>query len=276
MATTIELPAEEIGKIFAKTQTLSAVRLLADSRQTTANRDSVAHSLSISNGSFHDPSDPNAGLKEYSDADVKMVKIPMGTMYKMIRIPDFQAEDAENLVDEVTAMLPGVLAETLDLAAFGPEYLPSSPFSGFGASEAFEVDATPESWEAVLDDLNASGYTKNLGMILNSSARGMIRKAVTAGANVNTLNVNPADGYLVGDAEAYFRPIGKATASGDLVGVVGDFSQAVSAFVEEVTIRVFTPEDSLTATTQNMVTVYAGWRVGFYAHPEAFRRLVLA
>lgn len=265
MSSRITLPADVIDGIIGSAQKASAVAAVATNVTTSSRRDQVAFSLGQGLAAFHavGPS------KKVSDADLTQVPVKMGSMYKLMEFPDFEADDAPGILASIEANLPGIMAATADAVAVGgTSIIPTSPFTGYKTAP-LTVDATVDSWEAAVSAAQAGGNAS--AMILDNSFKALLRSAVTEGSTSNPLTVAISDGFTVAGIPAYFRNLGSKK------GVIGDFSQAVFAHYNGITIEAHRPEDDYALRVKNAVAIYAGWRCGFAVADEAaFQPIVAA
>ena len=295
--TYIDLPTQVSAEIIQKTQESSAVMRLA--RQ-----------LSLPGSGLSIPvitSDPEASwVAETGKKPVSNPGLSTKTMtpYKLAVIVPFSDEfrrDARGLYDALIDRLPDALGKKFDNTVFGG----SAPGSGFDVltgctAQSIDTNASGvggfySALVAADADIATAGYDIN-GFAFSPQARGEMLSALDNDGRPIFIN-NVAEGAiprLLGQPVLYSKGIYKAgnAASGssgqtgyvaaqpDLLGVAGDWTQAMYGTVEGVKISV-SDQASLTIGTSvvnlwehNMFAVRAEIEVGFVAVTEAFNKLV--
>ena len=295
--TYIELPKQVSAEIIQKTQESSAVMRLA--RQ-----------LALPGSGLSIPvitSDPEASW--VAETDRKPVSNPglstkTMTPYKLAVIVPFSDEfrrDARGLYDALIDRLPDSLGKKFDNTVFGG-VAPGSGFDVLTGCTAQSIDTNASGvggfYSALVAadaDIATAGYDIN-GFAFSPQARGEMLSALDNDGRPIFIN-NVAEGAiprLLGQPVLYSKGIYKAgnAASGssgqtgyvaatpDLLGVAGDWTQAMYGTVEGVKISV-SDQASLTIGTSvvnlwehNMFAVRAEIEVGFVAVTEAFNKLV--
>jgi HK97 family phage major capsid protein len=287
--TNITLPAEVSQEILQKTQQASAVMQLA--RQIPLPGRGVQIPVITS--------DPSAAW--VAETGAKAVSSPglstkLMQAYKLAVIVPFSDEfrrDAAGLYDALVARLPLALAQKFDQTVVGAVAKPGENFDNFALCTAQKL--VPGAGETVYGNL-AAAYTD----------------IATAGGALNGFAMSPAGiGLLLASTDTTGRPIfipsaseggvnrilgaqtvesrgiykaGQAAADSSagtpaIVGVAGDWSQAMYGTVEGVQIR-FADQTGLTINSQqvnlwehNMFAVRAEIELGFRADTACFNLL---
>ena len=295
--TYIDLPKQVSAEIIQKTQESSAVMRLA--RQ-----------LALPGSGLSIPvitSDPEASwVAETNKKPVSNPGLSTKTMtpYKLAVIVPFSDEfrrDARGLYDALIDRLPDSLGKKFDNTVFGG-VAPGSGFDVLTGCTAQSIDTNASGvggfYSALVAadaDVSAAGYDIN-GFAFSPQARGEMLSALDNDGRPIFINI-VAEGAiprLLGQPVLYSKGIYKAgnAASGssgqtgyvaaqpDLLGVAGDWTQAMYGTVEGVKISV-SDQASLTIGTSvvnlwehNMFAVRAEIEVGFVAVTEAFNKLV--
>lgn len=288
--TDVNLPAEVSSEILQKTQEASAVMRLAR-RVTLPGR---GLTIPVITG------DPTAewvaetGMKPVSNPSVSTKLL---TAYKIAVIETFSDEfvrDARALYDALIQRLPGALAKCFDGTVLGAIQKPGDNFDNFANCTAQSL--IPSSDASLYDglvaadmDIAAHGGELN-GFALSAQARGLLLGAVDSTGRPLFVN-NISEGAIprILGAPTYFNKgvYVEGTAGTDgtpaIVGVAGDWSQAIYGTVEGVKIDmndrgVVTVGSGTSATNvnlwqQNMVAVRAEIEIGFRADTSVFNLL---
>ena len=295
----ITLPADISSEIIAKTQEASAVMQLA--RQIAL----PGRGLSIPVIT----SDPEASwVAETGKKPISNPGLSTKTMtpYKLAVIVPFSDEfrrDAAALYDALVERLPAALALKFDKTVFSG----AAPGSGFDVltsctAQSIDKDASGNGgfYSALVGadtDIASHGYDVN-GFAFAPQGRGEMLSALDKDGRPIFVN-NVAEGAtprLLGQPVVYTKGLYKAgnAASGssgasgyvpaapDLLGVAGDWTQALYGTVEGVKIDI-SDEATLPIGTSgamenlwqhNMFAVKAEIEVGFVAATDAFNRIV--
>lgn len=267
------LPAQISKEILSKTQEQSAVMTLA--RQIALPGTGVAVPVIMG--------DPEAawvaetGKKPVSNSDVvsKLVQ-----PYKLAVIETVSMElvrDADALYAELLKRLPLSLAKKFDNTVIGGTAAPGSNFDTFAASTAQDISAN--TYDALVA---AEGDIATHGGIMNGVALAPQGKSLLLGAKDTTgrplfLN-NVSEGavpMVLGAKTVMNKGLYKADASGNIVGVVGDWTQAVYGTVEGIKISVSDQATvgNINLWEQNMVAIRAEIEIGFRADTTVFNLL---
>lgn len=278
--TNITLPAEVSREILAKMQTESAVMRLA--RRIELPGRGVAIPVITS--------DPEAAW--VGETSAKAVSNPgVGTKimeaYKLAVIVPFSNEfrrDAAALYDELVRRLPLALAQKFDATVVGAVNAPGGNFDSLGSAQAQEIGTNTYAGIVAADaDISAHGGILN-GFALAPQGRGAILAATDLSGRPLFVN-NVAEGaipMILGAPTVLSK--GMYDADEDVVGVAGDWSQAMYGTVEGVVID-YSSDATLTYKNQsnqdvtinlfqqNMFAVRAEIEIGFRADVSCFNLL---
>ena len=273
--TNINLPSEVAAEILAKTQEASAVMTLARQIQLPGRGVSIPVITS----------DPEAAW--VGETDAKPVSNPglqtkIMEAYKLAVIVPFSNEfrrDAAALYDELVRRLPLALAAKFDATVIGAVQAPGNNFDNFAAATAQVIGTnTYDGLVAADTDIAVHGGILN-GFALSPQGKGALLAAKDG--NERPLFINSAAEGAV--PMVLGAPVvvnkGMYNATGKVLGVAGDWSQAMYGTVEGVKID-YSADATLTSgnTTinlfqQNMFAVRAEIEVGFRADVSCFNRL---
>lgn len=288
----ITLPAEVSAEILQKTQGQSAIMQLA-------------RHIALPGRGLSIPmitSDPEAGwVAETGQKPVSNPGLSTKTMtpHKLAVIVPFSnefARDAQALYDELVKRLPAALAKKFDATVFGGT-APGSGFDVLSSCTAQSIDTNASGqggfYSALVGadiDIASGGYDLN-GFAMSPQARGEMLSALDKDGRPIFIN-NVAEGAiprLIGQPVVYSKGLYAAghAASGssvpavpDLIGVAGDWTQAIYGTVEGVKIDV-SDQATLTISSsavnlweRNMFAVRAEIEIGFVADTYAFNRIV--
>ena len=281
--TTITLPPEVSNEILQKTQDDSAVMALA--RQITIPGTGVT--VPVITG------DPSAAwvtetaAKPVSNPGVSTKQL---TPYKLAVIETFSNEfvrDAAALYDALVARLPLALANKFDNTVIGGTIKPGDNFEDMSTCTSVALTATTAYTHLVTATSNiaTAGGIVN-GFAISPQCKAMLLSAVD-GQNRPLFINSVADGaipQILGAPTIQSKGMYKAKAdpAPAVVGIVGDWTQAVYGTVEGVQIAV---SDQATLTTgsttinlwqNNMVAVRAEIEIGFRADTSCFNLLTIA
>ena len=281
--TTITLPPEVSNEILQKTQDDSAVMALA--RQITIPGTGVT--VPVITG------DPSAAwvtetaAKPVSNPGVSTKQL---TPYKLAVIETFSNEfvrDAAALYDALVARLPLALANKFDNTVIGGTTKPGDNFEDMSTCTSVALTATTAYTQLVTATSNiaTAGGIVN-GFAISPQCKAMLLSAVD-GQNRPLFINSVADGaipQILGAPTIQSKGMYKAKADSApaVVGIVGDWTQAVYGTVEGVQIAV---SDQATLTTgsttinlwqNNMVAVRAEIEFGFRADTSCFNLLTIA
>ena len=280
--TNVALPTELSAEIIQKTQDASAVMQLA--RQIALPGRGLTIPVITS--------DPEAAWVDETDA--KPVSNPglsqkVMQAYKLAVIVPFSMEfrrDAAGLYDALVERLPAALAAKFDYTVFHGS-APGSNFDVFASCTAQNIGSTYTYAGFVGADADIAAH----GGIMNGIALSPAGKSVILGAtdgDNRPLFINSvAEGavpMILGAKTVLNKAAYKAGASGspstpNVVGIAGDWSQAVYGTVEGVRITysedaALTINSTLTSLFEhNMFAVRAEIEVGFRADTSVFNRL---
>lgn len=272
------LPAPISSEIIQKIQEQSAVMALA--RQISIPGTGVAVPVIVS--------DPEAewvgetGSKPVSNSTVQSKLLQP---YKLAVIETVSKEltrDADALYAELVKRLPMALARKFDNTVIGGTTKPGTNFDNFASCTAQDMGTDAYGALVAADtDVSVHGGVVS-GYALSPQARGLLLGAKDASGRPLFIN-NVAEGavpMILGAPTKHNKGLYKTVSGGNnIVGAVGDWSQAVYGTVEGIKIDV-SEEATLTTTSgtinlwqQNMVAIRAEIEVGFVANTECFNLL---
>ena len=274
--TSIDLPVDVAQEILAKTQNESAVMALA--RQIVLPGRGAAINVIAS--------DPEAAwVGETSAKTVSNPGLATKVMraYKLAVIVPFSNEfrrDVASLYDAIVERLPRALAEKFDATVFGAVNAPGTDFDTFAAATAQSIGTDAYAGLVAADgDIAAHGGIMN-GVVLAPQGKSILLGATDEQKRPLFIN-SVAEGAIpmvLGARTLQSKGAYKA-GTPNMVGVVGDWTQAMYGTVEGVRID-YSSDATLTSgnTTinlfqQNMFAVRAEIEVGFRADVACFNRL---
>lgn len=274
--TSIDLPVDVAQEILAKTQNESAVMALA--RQIVLPGRGAAINVIAS--------DPEAAwVGETSAKTVSNPGLATKVMraYKLAVIVPFSNEfrrDVASLYDAIVERLPRALAEKFDATVFGAVNAPGTDFDTFAAATAQSIGTDAYAGLVAADgDVAAHGGIMN-GVVLSPQGKSILLGATDDQKRPLFIN-SVAEGAIpmvLGARTLQSKGAYKA-GTPNMVGVVGDWTQAMYGTVEGVRID-YSSDATLTSgnTTinlfqQNMFAVRAEIEVGFRADVACFNRL---
>ena len=288
--TDITLPTEVVREVMQKTQESSAIMRLA----RRINLPGRGVTIPVITG------DPEAAW--VAETGAKPVSNPTLTQkvmqaYKLAVIVPFSDEfrrDCAALYDAIVERLPGALALKFDQTVMGAVAKPGENFDNFAEATAQSI-------------MPAEGHTAYNGLVAAYS------DIAAHNGRLDGFGLSPAaEGILLGSTDSSGRPLfipsiatdsipnilgasvvtgrglykagaaGEGTAAGTpaVVGIAGDWTQAIYGTVEGVQIR-FADQTGLTIASEqvnlwehNMFAVRAEIEVGFRADVSCFNRLL--
>ena len=276
--TNITLPPEVSAEILAKTQEASAVMSLA--RQIVLPGRGVSIPVITA--------DPEAAwVGETAAKAVANPTLSTKVMepYKLAVIVPFSNEfrrDAAALYDELVRRLPLALAAKFDATVVGAVQAPGSNFDTFAAATAQNI-SNPNTYASLVAadaDIATHGGIMN-GIALSPQGKSVLLGAVDGDSRPLFIN-NVSEGAvpMVLGAKTVLNK-GVYDSTNNVVGIAGDWSQAMYGTVEGVVID-YSSDATLTSgnTTinlfqQNMFAVRAEIEIGFRADTSCFNRLTV-
>ena len=285
----ITLPAEISSEILQKTQQASAVMQLA--RQIPLVGRGVQIPVITSDPSAAWVAETGAKAVSNPSLSTKLMQA-----YKLAVIVPFSDEfrrDAAALYDALIARLPLALAQKFDQTVVGAVEAPGENFDTFAACTAQSLVASG-SHTAYKGLVNAYGDIANNngalnGFALSPAGVGLLLGAVDSSGRPIFISSAAEGGInrVLGAPTVESRGIYKAGAaaadssagSPAIVGIAGDWTQAMYGTVEGVQIR-FADQTGLTINSQqvnlwehNMFAVRAEIELGFRADTDCFNLL---
>lgn len=277
------LPAQISSEIIQQTQTASAVMALA--RQITLPGTGVTVPVITS--------DPTAawvsetGKKPVSNSGVSSKLLQP---YKIAVIETVSKElmrDANALYSALRDRLPNALAKAFDLTVIGAISKPGDNFDNFASATAQDLSTGVYSSLVAADsDIAAHGGIVN-GFGIAPQGRSILLGAVDQTGRPLFIN-NVAEGaipVILGSKVIQSKGLYKADEeNGNIIGVVGDWSQAVYGTVEGIQISVSDQATldvgtalapaTLNLWQNNMIAIRAEMEIGFRANTDVFNLLI--
>ena len=288
--TNITLPADVSQEIMQKTQSASAIMRLA--QQIALPGRGVQIPVITS-----DPSAAWVGETEGKPVSNPGLSTKLMQAYKLAVIMPFSDEfrrDARALYDALVARLPGALAVKFDATVIGAVAAPGGNFDTVAACTAQSLVASVghtayDGLVAAFADIADAGAALN-GFALSPTAEGLLLAATDGQGRPLFVN-SAADGAIprilsapVVSSRGMYKA-GQASAGGSdpgspaLVGVAGDWTQAMYGTVEGVQISLSDQATLVSGTTtinlwqSNMFAVMAEIEIGFRADTACFNLL---
>ena len=274
--TNITLPTEVSEVIMQKTQESSAIMTLARKINLTGKGASIPVIVS----------DPVASW--VAETDVKPVSNPelstkIMTPYKLAVIVPFSdefARDADALYEEIVRRVPLALAQKFDKTVFTGSGAPVANFDTFASVTAQSLSSGAyDALVGAVTDIADAGYNLN-GWVMSPQGKGELLLAKDKDDRPLFLNNVSEDAFptILGEKVVISRAAYNQ-GTPDLVGVAGDWTQALYGTVEGVKID-YSKEASLTIDNEvvnlwerNMFALRAEIEVGFRADTSAFNKL---
>lgn len=281
--TNIALPTEISQEVMQKTQEQSAVMQLARRIDLPGRGITIPVITGDPTAAWVD----ETGQKPVSNPTLSQ-KIMQA--YKLAVIVPFSDEfrrDAASLYDAIVARLPLALAAQFDATVFGNDNAPGANFDTFAAATAQDIGTDAYAGLVAADtDIATAGGILN-GFVLSPQGKGVLLAARDQQKRPLFIN-SVAEGavpMVLGARTLISRGAYKAGTAGttpNVVGVAGDWTQAVYGTVEGVQVR-FADQTSLTINNtqvnlweHNMFAVRAEIEIGFRADTAVFNRLTSA
>ena len=291
--TAISLPTDVSQEILQKTQTESAVMRL--SRRVALPGRGLT--IPVITG------DPSAswvsetGVKPVSNSSLSS---KLMSAYKLAVIETFSNEfvrDARALYDTLIDRLPRALAAKFDATVIGVGDAPGDNFDTFASctAQALAEAGSHKTYDGLVAadaDIAAHGGILN-GFAISPQARSLLLGAKDSTGRPIFIN-SVAEGAIPmilgapthmskGVYKAGVAPVGTGAGTPAVVGIAGDWTQALFGTVEGVQIKVTDTATVVSGTgtsavtinlwQQNMVAVLAEIEVGFRADTSCFNKL---
>ena len=277
--TNITLPPEVSAEILAKTQDASAIMSLA--RQIALPGRGVT--IPVITG---DPQAAWVGETEAKAVANPSLETKIMEPYKLAVIVPFSNEfrrDAAALYDELVRRLPLALAQKFDATVVGAVQAPGSNFDTFASATAQNI-TNPNTYSSLVAadaDIATNGGIMN-GIALSPQGKSVLLGAVDGDSRPLFIN-NVSEGavpMVLGAQTVLSKGIYDGT--NHVVGIAGDWTQAMYGTVEGVTID-YSSDATLDLGSgnvinlfqQNMFAVRAEIEIGFRADVDCFNRLTV-
>ena len=287
--TNITLPAEVSQEILQKTQTASAVMQLA--RQIALPGRGVQIPVITSDPSAAWVAETGAKAVSNPGLSTKLMQA-----YKLAVIVPFSDEfrrDAAALYDALVARLPLALAQKFDATVVGAVDKPGENFDNFalcttqrlvpGVGETVYGNIVAAYTDIAAASGSLNGFAMSpagIGLLLgatDTTGRPVFTPAASDAAISRVLGARTVEARGVYKAGA--APVGSGAGTPAIVGIAGDWSQAMYGTVEGVQIR-FADQTGLTINSEqvnlwehNMFAVRAEIELGFRADTNCFNLL---
>ena len=286
----ITLPTEISSEILAKTQEASAIMRLARHIPLPGRGLTIPVIAADAEADWV----AETGRKPVSNPSLST---KLMTPYKLATILPFSKEfmrDNKMLYDELVRRGPNALSRKFDQTVLGAVSKPGDNFDNFANCTAQSLIATSDAslydgLVAAVTDVATHGGILD-GWALSPQAKGLLLGAVDSTGRPLFID-SPADGAiprLLGAPTYASKGVYKAGAAGSpgtpaIVGIAGDWTQALYGTVEGVTVSFSdqatlttgsgTSEESFNLWQHNMVAVMFEIEVGFRADTSVFNLL---
>ena len=275
--TSISLPADVSSEILQKTQEASAVMQLAKQIPLPGRGTSIPVITA-------DPTAAWVGETNAKPVSNAGVESKVMTAYKLAVIETFSEEftrDANALYRALIQRLPSALGAKFDATVFGNSTAPGQNFDTFASCTSQNIAAQTGAYNALVaadSDIAVHGGIIN-GYVISPQARAILLAEKDGNDRPLFVN-NVAEGaipMILGAKTVQSKAAYGATAN--VVGVAGDWSQALYGTVEGVKIDISNQATVTNGNTtinlwqQNMVAVRAEIELGFRADTDCFNLL---
>ena len=278
--TNIDLPVEVSDVILQKTQEESAVMRLA--RNIELPGAGAAINVIVS-----DPEAQWVGETEKKPVANPELATKVMQGYKLAVIVPFSNQfrrDASSLYNALISRLPAALGKKFDYTVFGGVQAPGSNFDTFAGITAQSLDSDPYGALVAADtDIAVNGGILN-GFALSPQGKGILLNATDTSKRPLFVN-NVSEGaipFILG-AQTTLSKGAFVAGSPNVVGICGDWSQALYGTVEGVTVNYSSDAtldlgngQTINLFQQNMFAVRAEIEVGFRADTSCFNALTSA
>ena len=270
------LPPELSQEIMSKTQESSAVMQLARGITLSGRGETIPVILG-------DPEASWVGETEKKPVSNPSISTKLMTPYKLAVIVPFSTEfrrDARALYDELVRRLPDALGAKFDKTVFGGVAAPGSNFDPLASITAYTMDSDVYAALVSADtDVSLHGGIVD-GYVLSPQMRGVLLGATDQNKRPLFIN-NVGEGAIptILGAKAVVRKNAFVQGSPNIIGVAGDWTQALYGTVEGVQIS-YSDQASITIDNEivnlwerNMFAVRAEIEVGFRCDTSVFAAL---
>lgn len=275
--TNIDLPVDVSSVILAKTKEASAIMSLAR-KITLPGRGAAINVIT---------SDPTAawvgetGSKPVSNPELATKVMRAYKLAVIMPISNEFRRDAEALYEELVRRLPAALGAKFDATVFGNGAAPGSDFDTFATITKQSLASDVYQGLVAADtDVSLHGGVVN-GYAISPQLRGILLGAVDQDKRPLFIN-NVSEGAIpmILGAKTLISKGAFVSGSPSVVGVAGDWSQALYGTVEGVKIDIsdeatlkLADNSVLYLWQQNMFAVKAEIEVGFRADTDLFNAL---
>lgn len=293
--TSVSLPTDLAQVVMQKAYDQSAVMQLATQIELPGRGLSIPTITGDPEAEWVDETDskpvkaPGVGMKVMKDHTLAVI-LPFSNQFR---------RSLPALFDAIVARLPGAMAKKFDQTCIGAVNAPGTDFDTFASSTAQSLIATQnhtlyEGLVAADADISAAGFVMN-GFALSPQARSLLLGATDNQGRPLFLN-SVADGAVPlilsaptrmgrGMYKAGVAPVGTGAGTPAVVGVAGDWTQAMYGLAKDIDITfsdqatlTYTDENSQTVTInlwqRNMFAVRCEFEAGFVCTAAAFNQLL--
>ena len=275
----IDLPTEVSSEIIQKTQESSSVMQL--SRSITLPGRGIT--IPVIAGDPEPAWVNETEKKKVADPQLSTKKM---TAYKMAVIVPFSMEfrrDNSALYNALVNRLPLKLAELFDATVFGKVEKPGENFDQLSSAAAYDISKnTYDGLVAADTAIAVAGYASN-GYVISPQGKGILLGAKDTTGRPLFIN-SVAEGavpMILGTTTMQTKGayVAKGSSTPEIVGAVGDWTQAVVGNVSGIQVSVSdqatldTSAGTINLWQQNMFAVRAEIELGFRCNTEAFARL---
>ncbi len=282
----VELPAAIAEEIISKVQEESSVMRLAREIKLPGNGTTIPVIVGDVEASW-------AGETESIGVSNPSLSKKVMQAYKLSVIVPFSNEfkrDLETLYDELVRRLPGALAKKFDATVFGNVAAPGENFDTLASVTAQDIgtsaydglvaaDADIASHDGITNGYVISPKGKSILLLAKDTTERPLFINNVAEGSVPTILGSPVR-QSKGAYKAGTAAVGTTAGTPSVVGVAGDWTQALYGTVEGVKIDIsnqatlkIDSETEINLWQQDMFAVKAEIEVGFRADTDCFNRL---
>ena len=267
------LPSDVSREIMQKVQEDSAVMQLA--RQTTLS--GRGETIPVILGDPEAAWVAETGKKPVSNPSITTKLMTPYTLSVIVPFSNQFRRDAATLYDELVRRLPSALGAKFDKTVLGGVEAPGDNFDNFAAVTAYSMDSDVYSALVSADtDVSLHGGIVD-GWLISPQMRGVLLGATDTTKRPLFVN-NTSEGAIptILGAKTEIRKNAFVQGSPNIIGVCGDWSQALWGMVEGVDVS-YSDQASITIDNEivnlwerNMFAVRAEVEIGFRADTSVF------
>jgi HK97 family phage major capsid protein len=267
------IPPELSREIMQKIQEDSAVMQLARETTLSGRGETIPVILGDPEASWVS----ETGKKPVSNPSITTKLMTPYTLSVIVPFSNQFRRDAAALYDEIVRRLPGALGAKFDKTVLGGVEKPGDNFDNFAAVSAYSMDSDVYSALVSADtDVSLHGGIVD-GWLISPQMRGVLLGATDTTKRPLFVN-NTSEGAIptILGAKSIIRKNAFVAGSPNVIGVAGDWSQALWGMVEGVDIS-YSDQATITIDNElvnlwerNMFAVRAEIEVGFRADTSVF------